>query len=79
MNKKQREILVKMHEYSENIGRHKPSISTKFYKYREALLIFSKILLANFQAFNKDNPYQDEDLYTIKEGFEDLDKIISEL
>ena len=32
MNKKQRETLVKAHEYSVKIGGHKPNLNTKYWR-----------------------------------------------
>jgi hypothetical protein len=79
MVKKQRETLAKLYDYSEKIGNHKPNFNTKFWKYRDAVKVFSKILIANFGAWDNKNDYQEEDQLDISEGFKELDEIIVNL
>lgn len=75
MRKKEIETLAKVHGYASKIGGKQANITTPHWKYRYALKSISKILLANFGAWDKNNPHQSEDQEYIKEGFEELEEI----
>jgi len=75
-NKKaKREALAKITEYATFFGNKRPNIETVLIRYQQASKYIGQALYHHFGAFNTDNPHIDEDLESLNEAFQELEKL----
>lgn len=79
MNKQQRETLSKAHNYEVWFANKNTYHPRRFFLLRDAMKALGKITLAQFMAWDKNSDYQEQDQRDIKEGFQELERIKTEL